>query len=153
MSKTKGEHEEKPVKEASDKSAVEAAIKEVRARPVRVTRDMLVNKGPLRIPTGVIKPGMVGYWMKEAPYAYDKYYERGYDYAHDKDGQVVRSGSKGEVMILLEVPQEIYDQTQALKQEIRAETTAERKDLDPEKSRAKVRGEGIFEEELSIKKV
>ena len=57
---------------SSDNKAAEA--KQVRDRPVRITRDMLVNKGPLRVPPGVIKPGMVGYWMRDTPYAFDDYY-------------------------------------------------------------------------------
>ncbi len=151
MSKESGTIKEEPTQFTCDRDAIEA--KGRRERPTRITRDMLVNKGPLRVPSGVIESGMVPYWMKDTPYAFDKYYERGYDYAYDRDGNIIRVGNReGEGMILLKIPQELYDQTQSEKIALKAEMTAERKEIDPEKTREKVGAEGIFEEELRFTK-
>jgi len=131
-----------------DKTAVEA--NQGRKRPIRVTRDLLVNKGPLVVPLSFKKPGMVNHWMVETPYSFERYYNLGYDYAtNDKGDKCVVGKADGEVNILLEIPQDIYDEVKALKAEIKAERTAEINGIKSPRQQGQI--EGIFEEKLSIK--
>lgn len=139
---------DKKAKEAvKKKPAVEA--KESRKRPSRITRDLLVNKGPLNVPESVKKSGMVYFWMKDGPYQFEKYARLGYDFVTDDNGHKVSKGRQGETMILLEIPKDIHDEIIALKKEIKKETSDDIKGI--KKPRVNGQVEGIFEEKLTIK--
>ena len=132
-------NKEKPAREAST----------TRKRKVRVSRDVLVNKGPLVVPNSVKKPGMVYFWMLDEPYKFDKYRDLGYEFVEDARGNKVSVGRQGETMFLLEIPEDIHNEWKALKHELRMEKTAERKDIQNPRSQGQT--EGIFEERLVVK--
>lgn len=113
--------------EAKEATAVEAGTS--RRRPVRITRDLLVNKGPLHIPDQYRKPGMHYFWMKDGPYAFEKYASFGYDFALDDAGNKISKGRAGEKMYLLDIPQDLYDELHAMKVSIKKERTAEVKEI------------------------
>jgi hypothetical protein len=120
-----------------------------RKRPVRITRDLLINKGPLVIPHSAKRPGMVNFWMRDEPYKFEKYNRLGYDFATDGQGKRVSVGRQGETMFLLEIPKELHDEIKALKHELRLEKTEGIQGIN--KPRQSGKSERIFEERLDIK--
>lgn len=137
--------EPKKVREAK---AVEAK-REGRTRPTRITRDLLVNKGPLVVPESVKKTGFVNFWMKDEPHKFEKYSRLGYDFVVDSNGSKISVGRQGEVMYLLEIPKELHDQIKALKKELKLERTQEIQGIN--KPRQQGDTERIFEDRLVVK--
>lgn len=137
----------------SNSSKAVVAEKENRNRPERITRDMLVNKGPLQIPPGFKKPGFKNLWIcvrDDNPYEYSKWEVLGYSYAtHAETGAKCIVGKSNEKNVLLEIPEELHAQIQEHKKSIRREVTAQRTEI--ENPRVPGRTEGIFEERLTIK--
>lgn len=120
-----------------------------RKRPARITRDMLVNKGPLVIPESFKKPGMVNFWMLDDPHNFEKYQRLGYDFATNDRGDKCSVGRQGETCYLLEIPKELHDDIKAIKAELRLEKTQERKGINNPRQPGQT--EGIFEDRLVIK--
>ena len=120
-----------------------------RKRPVRVTRDMLVKKGPLIVPESVRKPGMVHYWMKDGPYQFEKYNRLGYEFTIDNDGKKVSVGRTGEILYLLEISKDLHEDIQAMKKEIKSEHTDDIRGIS--NPRQEAHAEGIFEDRLVVK--
>ena len=136
-----------PNKEKHSKAAV--ADSTSRKRPVRITRDLLVNKGPLVVPESAKRSGMVNFWMKDEAYKFEKYQRLGFDFATDSQGQKVSVGRQGEKMFLLEIPQDLHDQIKAIKHDLRLEKTAERTGIQNPRDRSDP--ERMFEEKLDVK--
>lgn len=136
-----------PVSKEEIKPAGDAS--EGRKRPIRITRDMLVNKGPLVVPESFKKTGMVNFWMLDSPHNFEKYSRLGYDFATNEKGEKCQVGRKGETMYLLEVPKEIHDEYKAVKAELRLEKTEERTGIQNPRRRGQT--EGIFEDRLTVK--
>ena len=130
-----------------DNDATEA--RQSRKRPIRVTRDLLVNKGPLQVPDSVRKSGMKYYWMKDGPYQFEKYNRLGYEFTMNDKGDKVSVGRAGEMLYLLEIEQDLYDEIQTLKRELLQEKSEERRGIT--NPRRQGSAEGIFEDRLIVK--
>lgn len=136
-----------PVGDAK-KDAEEVQSKESRKREIRITRDLLENKGPLRVSPDLKKPGMEYFWMKDGPGRFQELSKRGYDFVTDDDGNKISEGRVGETLYLLEIPKEYYDQIRKIKAEIRHDKTREtRSAKDPSQTTV----EGIYEKHLTVK--
>lgn len=123
-----------------------------RKRPIRVTRDLLVYKGSMAVPESVRKPGFKYFWARtseEEPYRHERYLKMGYDYVTDSRGNKVVAGQKGGGSYLLEIPEELHAEWRAMKNEIKAEHTAEIKELKSDNS--ELAAKGVFEKQLNIK--
>lgn len=120
-----------------------------RQRPTRITRDMLVKKGPLVIPVGVKKEGFHYHWMRDDKYKFDQYAQLGFDFALDSLGRKISVGEGEGAMFLLEIPNELHKQIKDLKAELRREKTADRQGIT--KPRQSGSPERIFEERLEVK--
>lgn len=143
-----GNLEDKKAKGPVKDKTAEVASKG-RKRPIRVTRDLLVKKGPLQVPESVKKPGMVYFWMKDGPYQFENYSRLGYDFVTDDKGNNISIGRQGETMFLLEIPKDLHDELRALKAELKAERTDAIHGIKSPRTSGQV--EGIFEEKLTIK--
>lgn len=136
-------------KEAKKPQEDTKEVRKGRKRPIRVTRDLLVNRGPLQVPDSVKTAGMAYFWMKDGPYQFEKYNRLGYEFVMDKDGKKVFVGRTGETMYLLEIPEDLHEELKDMKSEIRKERTDERKGI--QNPRKPQQSEGIFEERLVVK--
>ena len=143
----------KAEKPQESKDTVE--VRESRERPVRITRDMLVNHGPLVIPTGFKKPGFRNIWIcirDDNPYEMSKWEKLGYTYAtHAETGEKCIVGKTHEKNVLLEIPEELHKQIRDVKKQLRREVTAQRQGI--QNPRDSGDPEGIFEERLKLDKV
>lgn len=134
-------------KPSAAKKSKAVDVKEDRRRSIRITRDLLVNRGPLHVPESIKKPGMVYFWMKDDDeFKFEEYRRKGYEFALDENGKKVRKGRQGEVLYLLDIPVEIHDQLVALKQDIRKERRAEIFDVDSTNASM---NKGIYSEKLT----
>jgi len=136
-----------PVEEKASKPAEDALSG--RKRPTRITRDMLVNKGPLVVPESFKKAGMVNFWMMDSPHNFEKYQRLGYDFATNDKGEKCSVGRSGETTYLLEIPKELHDDILAVKHELRLEKTAERRGINNPRQQGQT--EGIFEDTFTLK--
>lgn len=117
-------------KEAKEAPSIAGDGRRVRTEPVKITRDSLRNRGPLACAKLFKRPGYKNFWMRDSvedSYAFDKYWNLGYDFVRDEKGKVVSVGRSSERMFLLEIPEELHSDILQAKHELKLEETERRK--------------------------